>query len=281
MSFKSVTLCLGFEQVTQEEAAESLVAETFAVELCVRMRAHLSVCLAATYFSLPTAAILGVVRSLVDEVNADRHARAETAERRIANAATIAGVTAEFHILQNSYSHLSEALLGYVRPSDVVVVPRGNPDRTLDRDLIDTLLFKSGRPVVVVPPNWQPSLRFEKIMVAWDGGAKAARAVGDAMPVLTEAAEVEVLCVTPDAEKSVAGADLASHLARHCKKVTLTELPKAHGDVAKTIRAHAEMARADLLVMGAYAHPRLLEMVMGGVTQHLLAEGDVPMLLAY
>jgi nucleotide-binding universal stress UspA family protein len=189
-------------------------------------------------------------------VNADRHARAEAAERRIANAATIAGVTAEFHILQNSYPGLSDSLLGYVRPSDVVVVPRGIADRTLDRDLIDTLIFKSGRPIIAVPPNWQPGLRFE-------------------------AGEVEILCVTPDADKSVAGADLASHLSRHCKKVTLTELPKQHGDVARTLRAHAEMAKADLLVMGAYAHPRLLEMVLGGVTQDMLTEGEVPMLMSY
>jgi nucleotide-binding universal stress UspA family protein len=281
MSFKSVTLCLGFEQVTPTDAGESCVAETYAVELCVRMRAHLSVCLAAPYFSVPSAAILGVIRSLVEEVNADRHARAEAAERRIANAATIAGVSAEFHILQNSYPGLSDSLLGYVRPSDVAVVPRGIADRTLDRDLIDTLIFKSGRPIIAVPPNWQAGLRFDKIMVAWDGGARAARAVGDAMGLLTEAGEVEILCVTPDAEKSVAGADLACHLSRHCKKVTLTELPKQHGDVARTLRAHAEMAKADLLVMGAYAHPRLLEMVLGGVTQDMLTEGEVPMLLSY
>jgi nucleotide-binding universal stress UspA family protein len=92
---------------------------------------------------------------------------------------------------------------------------------------------------------------------------------------------VEVLCVTPDAAKSIAGADLAAHLARHCKQVTLTELPKQHGDIARTLRAHVEMAKADLLVMGAYAHPRVLEMVMGGVTRDMLAEAEVPLFLSY
>jgi nucleotide-binding universal stress UspA family protein len=281
MSFKSVTLCLGFEQVTPSEAPDSTVAETFAVELCARTRAHLTVCLVAPFFSVPSAALLGVVHTLVDEVNADRHTRAEAAQRRIEDVARIAGVTTEIHILQNSFPALNESLLTYTRPSDVVIVARGSADLTLDRDLIDTLIFKSGRPIIAVPPNWQPGLRFDKIMVAWDGGARAARAVGDAMDLLVDAAEVEVLCVTPDAAKSIAGADLAAHLARHCKKVTLTELPKLHGDVAKTLRGHVEMAKADLLVMGAYAHPRVLEMVMGGVTRDLLSESEVPLFLSY
>lgn len=281
MSYKSVTLCLSFEQITPSDASESTVAETYAVELCVRTRAHLTVCLAAPYFSVPSAALLGVVRSLVEEVNADRHARAEAAVRRIGNVANIAGVSAEFHILQNSYPALSDSLLAYARPCDVVVVPRGLADFTLDRELIDTLIFESGRPILAVPPDWQPGLRFDKVMIAWDGGARAARAVGDALGLLSEAAEVEILCVTPDADKSIAGADLASHLARHCRKVTLTELQKEHGEVARTLRLHAEMAKADLLVMGAYAHPRLLEMVLGGVTRDMLEAAEVPLLLSY
>jgi nucleotide-binding universal stress UspA family protein len=281
MSYKSVTLCLDFEQVSASEAAEAKAAETFAVELCVTTRAHLTVCLVAPYFSVPTAAILGVVRTLVDEVNADRHARAEAAERRIDDIARIAGVTVEFHILHNYHAALTESLLAYTRPSDVILAPRGRLDSTLDRDLIDTLLFKSGRPIIVVPPNRQPGLRFDKIAVAWDGGARAARAVGDAMVLLAEAAEIEIICVTPDAAKSVAGAELAKHLARHCKKVTLTDLPIQHGDVAKTLRTHIDMEKADLLVMGAYAHPRVLEMVLGGVTRDMLSESEVPVLLSY
>lgn len=281
MSYKSVTLCLGFEQVTPSEALESLVVESYAVDLCAKMGAHLTVCLAAPYFSVPSAAILGVVSALVDEVNTDRHTRAEAAQRRIANAATIAGVSAEFHILQNTYPALNTSLLAYTRPSDVVILPRGGADLTLDRDLVDTVVFKSGRPILAVPPGWTRGARLDRIMVAWDGGARAARAVGDAIGLLSAAAEVEILCVTPDAEKSFAGVDLAAHLSRHSKKVKLTELPSQHGDIARSLRAHVEMAEADLLVMGAYAHPRLLEMVLGGVTRDMLSESRVPLFLSY
>lgn len=151
----------------------------------------------------------------------------------------------------------------------------------MDRDVIQAMLFMSGRPVITIPPNWERGARFQNVLVAWDGGARAARAVGDAMPFLIRAEQVEILCVSPDASKSVDGADLATHLARHCRRVTVTDLQKEHGDVARTLHSHAAMVKADLLVMGAYAHSKLLQMVLGGVTSHMLAEAELPVLLSY
>ncbi len=54
-----------------------------------------------------------------------------------------------------------------------------------------------------------------------------------------------------------------------------------HGGIAETLRAHAAMARANLLVMGAYAHPRMLEIVIGGVTTDMLAEAELPVFLSH
>lgn len=126
------------------------------------------------------------------------------------------------------------------------------------------MLFTSGRPIIVIPPEWGQDARFHNFLVAWDGGARAARAIGDAMLFPTRAEQVEILCVSPDASKSILGADLATRLVRHCKRVTVTNLRKEHGDVAKTLHTHAAMVKADLLVMGAYAHSKLLQIVLGG-----------------
>jgi nucleotide-binding universal stress UspA family protein len=147
--------------------------------------------------------------------------------------------------------------------------------------LIEAMLFTSGRPVLVIPPHWEQGAKFQNIMIGWDGGARAARAAGDAMPLLTHADKVEILCVTPDAAKSIEGADLAAHLARHCKPVTVTNLSAQHGDIAKTLGKHATMAGADLLVIGAYGHPRMLQLVLGGVTRGMLSEAELPVLLSY
>jgi nucleotide-binding universal stress UspA family protein len=68
-------------------------------------------------------------------------------------------------------------------------------------------------------------------------------------------------------QKSIDGADLATQLVRHRKRVTVTNLQKEHGDVAKTLHTHAAMVKADLLVIGAYAHSKLLQIVLGGGDQ--------------
>jgi hypothetical protein len=92
-------------------------------------------------------------------------------------------------------------------------------------NMIEAMLFTSGRPIVIVPPDWERGARLEKVVIAWDGSGRAARAVGDAMPMLTRAEQVEIVYVSPGALKSIPSAGLSAHLARHCKKVTVAELP--------------------------------------------------------
>lgn len=269
---------LSFDEIIPDVAH---AAERYAVTLCAGEQAHLSVFIAAPVFHLPGAGVLPLSHALVDEINAKRRANAEEAEKRLGSTTTIAGVTAEFHIVQDSYPNTRDYLAAAARPSDFVILARPTYEISVDKDLIQAMLFTSGRPVITIPPNWERAARFQNVLVAWDGGARAARAVGDAMPFLIRAEQVEILCVSPDASKSVDGSELAAHLARHCKRVTVTNLQNEHGDAAKTLHIHAAMVKADLLVMGAYAHSKLLQMVLGGVTSHMLAEAELPVLLSY
>jgi hypothetical protein len=240
MQFKSVCLGLSFGEVTPTPIEESGAAEIYAISFCAHERAHLSVFMAAPIFRIPSAGFVPLVHALVDEINAERRKHAEEAQKRIANAAAIAGVTVDFQIVQQSYTDTNNCLAVAARPCDIVIVGRPTNGISLDRTLIEEMLFTSGRPVIVIPPYWEGGAEFDTIMIimiAWDGSARAARAaraVGDAMPLLTRAQQIEILCVSPDASKSVAGADLAAHLSRHCKSVTVTELQAEHRDVAKT-----------------------------------------------
>ncbi|WOJ91184.1 universal stress protein [Methylocapsa polymorpha] len=281
MPFKSVCLGLSFGEVTPKPLEESGAAENYAIAFCALERAHLSVLIAAPIFRIPSAGFVPLAHAVVDEINAERRLRAEDAEKRITTAAATAGVTVEFQIVQQSYPATNNSLAVAARPSDIVIISRPTYGFSLDSDLISAMLFTSGRPVLVIPPYWDGGVEFDKIMIAWDGSARAARAVGDALPLLTRAQQIEILCVSPDASKSIAGADLAAHLSRHSKSVTVTELQTEHRDVAKTLRDHATMARASMLVMGAYAHPHLLQMVLGGVTSDMLTEAELPVLLSY
>jgi nucleotide-binding universal stress UspA family protein len=95
------------------------------------------------------------------------------------------------------------------------------------------------------------------------------------------AEEVEIVCIGPEGDKSAAGADFAQHLSRHCRNVKLTELPLTFNDAGRTLCDHGHTVTPDLLVMGAYAHSRLLQVVLGGVTDTMLRHAPVPVLYSH
>jgi nucleotide-binding universal stress UspA family protein len=94
---------------------------------------------------------------------------------------------------------------------------------------------------------------------------------------------VEVVAVMgeKDLPVTVTGADIVPNLARHRVNVKVQTLPALEGDVAETLRNHATLTHADLIVMGGYVHSRLRELVFGGVTQSLLKQSPVPLFMAY
>ena len=103
----------------------------------------------------------------------------------IAGAVKSAGVATEFCIAQVSYPLLREYFVASARPNDVIILSRSGYYLSFDRNMIEAMLFTSGRPIVIVPPDWERGARLEKVVIAWDGSGRAARAVGDAMPMLT------------------------------------------------------------------------------------------------
>ncbi|MFV0280387.1 MAG: universal stress protein, partial [Rhodoblastus sp.] len=147
--------------------------------------------------------------------------------------------------------------------------------------LIEAMLFDSGRPAVVVPGQWTKGAAARRIVVAWDGGARAARAIGDAMPLIAQAEQVEVVCVIENGAENLEGSDIARHLARSCAQLKLVDLPMTHDDAGRTLRDYLSSARADLLVMGAFAHSRLFQFTLGGVTSAMLEEASLPVFYSY
>lgn len=122
----------------------------------------------------------------------------------------------------------------------------------------------------------------ETAIVAWNGSREAARAVQDALPLLSAAASVTVFLVNPEEAADIADAhNLVIHLARHglnAKKLVVREDILA---VSDTVLAQVAALDADLLVMGAYGHSRLREMILGGVTRDVLRNMNVPVLMSH
>ena len=126
-------------------------------------------------------------------------------------------------------------------------------------------------------------LKLDRVMVCWDGGRASTRAIGDAMPLLEKAKQIEVVVVGSKPPKSdeVSGADLGQHLARHGVNVDVKRITSPDIDVASTILSYAADASADLIVMGGYGHSRLREFILGGATRAILESMTVPVLMSH
>ncbi len=147
----------------------------------------------------------------------------------------------------------------------------------------ETLLLATGVPFLLLPESWTGS-NAEHIVVAWNASREARRAIADALPLLVSARAVTILVIDPQKNPrhgDEPGADVAHYLTRHGAKVAVEQVPSHAEPIARVILAYAERHNSDLIVVGAYSHPRTTEMIFGGVTRSLLRDAAVPLLIAH
>jgi nucleotide-binding universal stress UspA family protein len=223
----------------------------------------------------------------VDFIEVQRAAAERAASGGIAkfeDAARRAGIPAESRVITATLSEAADLFGRMARRFDLAVVGQADPDAVAPHHLIvEAALFQSGRPVVVVPYIQRAGLSLQHVLVCWDGGRNAARAIGDALPFLARAKAIDVLVVTAAGSSGdeLPGADIAHHLARHGFHIDLKRIVSEDVDVANTILSYAADAAADFIVMGGYGHSRLREFILGGVTRGILSSMTVPALLSH
>jgi len=181
---------------------------------------------------------------------------------------------------------LADILSMHARYADLVLVGQADPDDApAGRRLPDQLVLACGRPVLLIPYIGPAAMLGQRVVVGWDASREAARAVSDALPILEKASSVSVMIVNPrDRDHDhgdVPGADIAVYLARHGAKVDVQRIEARDVDVGNLLLSHVANDSADLLVMGAYGHSRLREVVLGGVTRTILGEMTVPVLMSH
>ena len=179
------------------------------------------------------------------------------------------------------------ALSVQARYADLVVIGQQNDEwpSGISKELERALPLSTGRPVLVVPYAFEERALGRRVMVAWDASREAARAVRDALPLLSRASQVHV--VTVDARATAVGhgeepgADIGLYLARHGVKVTVSRQDSAGVDAGNVLLSRAADLQSDLIVSGAWGHSRLQEFVLGGVTRTLLSSMTVPVLMSH
>jgi nucleotide-binding universal stress UspA family protein len=179
----------------------------------------------------------------------------------------------------------AESVALHARYADVVVINQTNPDSTDATHFGDAVLLSVGRPVLLVPYAGGPSTFGRNVLIGWNASREASRAVIDALPLLKRAEKVTVLSIDGEASRAghgeSPGSDIALYLARHGVNATVAQTVSASVDVGSVILSRAFDLGADLIVMGAYGHSRVREIVMGGATRTVLRSMTVPVLMSH
>ena len=173
--------------------------------------------------------------------------------------------------------------------ADLIVVGQTDPDERLlnmPPSFPELVTLSVGRPVLFVPyfTDAYPTLG-TKVLVAWNGSREATRAVSDALPLLQKAERVTAMVVNAKRDRKeredIPAADISLFLARHGVKVEATRSYTDELSVGDELLVRVADGEFDLLVMGAYGHSRLREIVLGGVTQTLLQHMTIPVLMSH
>jgi len=184
--------------------------------------------------------------------------------------------THELSILETPASLLGGAVARKALKAQISVMQ--TPSSELSVAAFEGLLFKSGRPVLLVPPGWTQLTLGRTPMIAWRPTREAARAVADAAPLLADAEKITVLSVGGEEQEEP---EILSSLARGGRTVEAVRVAADARAVETVILAEAKARKADLLIMGGYGHARLTEFVLGGVTQTLSRASDIPILMSH
>ncbi len=186
----------------------------------------------------------------------------------------------EWHLLKVPHVDLAPVVMGHGRAADLIIAGQTDPDWDLSPllDFPERLALESGRPVLVVPYAGRHPRIGRNVVIAWKAGRESARAVFDALPLLQGAENVHILEITDRNDASTLGPDIsiAASLARHGIKPTIHTSVAPDISVGDEILSRLSDLDADLLVMGAYGHSRMRELVFGGATRHIARHMTVP-----
>jgi len=171
-------------------------------------------------------------------------------------------------------------LIFHARHSDVVVLGRPRNRDYMPLGLIETLLMGSGRPIILAPEGPAPEA-IRTIVVGWKEAPEAARAVAAAMPLLEQADRVVLLAIAEEgAASKEALEDLARQLAWHGISAEV-HMASESAPARNQLQRVAAQLQADLLVVGGFGHGQFRERMFGGVTQALIDEAKLPVLMAH
>ncbi len=173
------------------------------------------------------------------------------------------------------------ALAEFSRTFDLVLMHRPVPEGTTEwRTTCETVLFESGRPLVLVSNNL-PTRIGENIVVAWNGSSETARTMAMGQRFLQNAKHVHVIEVEGGMVSGPNAESVACSLRAHGINAEGISRQCESGRVSEVIMSYARDVNADLIVKGAYTHSRLRALIFGGVTSDIFSHSEIPVLFCH
>jgi|APTNR8051073442_1049403.scaffolds.fasta_scaffold18511_2 nucleotide-binding universal stress UspA family protein len=249
-----------------------------AVEIAQRFGAHLNVVYATEPVDYPAGAIgRAVSLEYLDEQTERANVRAAEIQREVEEVCNAHLASWKWHVGQGD---VDEIVSRYAHLADLIIAEQISDEFPIDRTALhmsDQLIIAAGCAMLIVPHVWTSGTIGNRVLIAWKNNRETIGAVRGALDFLCEAAEVFIL-PADDAEQDTPGEDLARYLSRHGISAQVLGVSANDGDDILDVAVDKD---CDLIVMGAYAHSRLREIIFGGATQHVMRHTTIPVLMRH
>lgn len=267
---------------------ERRVGSVMGAALTIAARTSAHVIGLYVYPAMPTAppVTMPYGGSILSSLAHQAKEEAERIHRAFEEACRGQPIVPEWRTVKAAHADLGAVVMDHARAADLVIASQTDPDWDLSPvlDFPERLALECGRPVLIVPRVGGYKTIGERVLIAWKNKRESARAVFDALPLLTGAQSVKILTIEGgrhnDAD-TLPDTEIAAALARHGCKVTTQRSVSPETSVADEILNRVADDGADLLVMGAYGHSRFRELVFGGVTRGIAQHMTVPTLFSH
>lgn len=254
-----------------------------AIRVAQSHEAHLTGLYVLPLINVPGYAEAQIPLEVIETQRQNTRAQADKAEKAFRAATDKAGIASEWRRVEDDFAR---ALSLNARYADLVLTGQDDKSDPMSiAGLTERVVLEAGRPLLVIPYIGAGNTIGERVLVAWNASREAIRAVHDALPLLERAKSVTVMAINPPGgaagDGDIPAADVCLHLARHGVKAEADHVEAHDIAVGDMLLSRVADKGVDLLVMGAYGHSRLRELVLGGATRHILGHMTVPVLMSH
>ncbi len=274
MSIKTIILHL-----TNDEKLDGRIE--VALGLATQNGAHVTGIYTVTPATPPTSFMGYIPPEFIERTRAQEAENAEAAATKLKEAAARVDVSISTF---KEEGYALDILNKYAIASDLVVIGQVDPDDDKSAQyqyLADELVVSCPAAVLAVPYAGTYHNFGERILVGWNGTREAANAINAAMSFLQKADTVTLLSINPESDQSEENEAIVAHLKRHGVNAAVKTTHFKDVGVGNALLDSLVDYNADMLVMGAYGHSRIREMILGGATQEILEHMTAPILFKH